>query len=55
MAHKTSRKLSHLCLGLLLCDLLVLDGLGELPSEGEVGDGHVVEDEVELLGPVDDR
>lgn len=32
--------------------LLVLDGLRELVAEGEVGDGHVVHDEVELLGAV---
>ena len=29
--------------------LLELDGLGELPAEGEVGDGDVVEDDAELL------
>lgn len=32
--------------------LLVLDGLGELVSEGKVGDRHVVHDEVELLRAV---
>jgi len=32
--------------------LLVLDGLGELVAEREVGDGDVVHDEVELLRPV---
>ena len=35
-----------------LSHLLVLDGLGELVAKGEVGDGHVVHDEVELLGAV---
>ena len=29
--------------------LFELDGLGELPAEGEVGDGDVVEDDAELL------
>eukprot|EP00968_Pinguiococcus_pyrenoidosus_P024561 scaffold4847_cov265-Pinguiococcus_pyrenoidosus.AAC.5 len=38
-----------LALGLLLSDLLVLDGLRKLPAEGEVRDGHVVQDEVEVL------
>lgn len=33
-------------------NLLVLDSLGELVAEGEVGDGHIVHDEVELLRPV---
>lgn len=32
--------------------LLVLDSLGKLVPEGEVGDGHVVHDEVELLRAV---
>lgn len=32
--------------------LLVLDSLGELVAEGEVGDGDVVHDEVELLRAV---
>ena len=30
--------------------LFKLNGLGELPPEGEVGDGDVVEDDAELLG-----
>ncbi len=36
-------------LGTLLRDLLVLNGLGKVRGEGQVGDGHVVEEEVELL------
>ena len=36
---------SHLCFPYLF----ELDGLGELPAEGEVGDGDVVEDDAELL------
>ena len=35
-------------LGVLLGDLLLLDGLGELLAEGHVGDGHVLERDVEL-------
>ena len=35
----------HLCFPYLF----ELDGLGELPAEGEVGDGDVVEDDAELL------
>ncbi|KAI3491159.1 hypothetical protein L1887_44557 [Cichorium endivia] len=34
----------------LLCDLLRLDGVGEFGREGDVGDGDVIEDEVEALG-----
>lgn len=37
-------------LSILLRDLLLLDGLGELLSEGHVGDGYVLELDVELLG-----
>lgn len=36
-------------LSLLLCDLLVLNSLGELRSESEVSDGNVIEDNVEVL------
>ncbi|KUI62671.1 hypothetical protein VP1G_11385 [Cytospora mali] len=35
-------------LGVLLRNLLLLDGLGELLAEGHVGDGHVLERDVEL-------
>ena len=41
-------------LGILLCDLLLLDGLGELLAEGHVGDGHILERDVELLGALDE-
>mmetsp|Transcript_43946 Transcript_43946/g.138123 ORF Transcript_43946/g.138123 Transcript_43946/m.138123 type:complete len:329 (+) Transcript_43946:195-1181(+) len=44
-----------LALGVLLSHLLVLNGLGELPAEGQVRDGHVVEDEVEILGALRER
>ena len=37
-------------LGVLLGDLLLLDGLGELLAEGHVGDGDVLEGNVELGG-----
>lgn len=37
-------------LGVLLGDLLLLDGLGELVAEGHVGDGDVLEGDVELGG-----
>lgn len=37
-------------LGVLLGDLLLLDGLGELLAEGHVGDGDVLESDVELAG-----
>lgn len=37
-------------LGLLLGNLLLLDGLGELLAKGHVGDGHVLEGDVELVG-----
>ena len=37
-------------LGLLLRNLLQLDGQREFSSEGQVGDGDVVEDETELFG-----
>mmetsp|Transcript_601 Transcript_601/g.2389 ORF Transcript_601/g.2389 Transcript_601/m.2389 type:complete len:222 (-) Transcript_601:395-1060(-) len=39
-------------LGLLLCDLLLLDRLGELDSELEVGDRDVLDDQVEVPGPL---
>jgi hypothetical protein len=37
-------------LSLLLGDLLVLDGAGKLGAKGQVRDGNVVQDDVELLG-----
>ena len=37
-------------LGVLLGDLLLLDSLGELATEGHVGDGDVLESDVELCG-----
>ena len=37
-------------LGVLLGDLLLLDGLGELAAKGHVGDGDVLEGDVELGG-----
>ena len=41
-------------LGILLRNLLLLDGLGELLSEGHVGDGNVLERNVELGGALDE-
>jgi hypothetical protein len=35
-------------LGRLLCNLLCLDSLREIPPEGQMGDGDVLEHEVEL-------
>ena len=35
-----------------MTDLFELDGLRELPAEGEVSDGDVVEDDAELLRPL---
>lgn len=40
-------------LGILLGDLLLLDGLGELLTKGHVGDGDVLEGDVELGGALD--
>jgi hypothetical protein len=40
-------------LGLLLCNLLLLDGLCELLAEGHVGDGDVLEGNVELAGALE--
>jgi hypothetical protein len=40
-------------LGLLLGDLLLLDGLGELLAERHVRDGHVLEGDVELAGALE--
>lgn len=37
-------------LGILLGNLLLLDGLGELASKGHVGNGHILEGNVELCG-----
>ena len=37
-------------LGILLGNLLLLDGLGELAAKGHVGNGHVLEGNVELGG-----
>jgi hypothetical protein len=34
---------------ILLCNLLLLDGTGELAAERHVGDGHVLEGDVEFL------
>lgn len=40
-------------LGVLLGDLLLLDGFGELLSEGHVGDGDVLQGDVELGGTLE--
>jgi hypothetical protein len=42
-------ELSALCL--LLCHLLGLDGRGVLLAEGEIRDGDIVQDDVEVLRP----
>lgn len=39
-------------LGFLLRDLLGLDGGGVLPAEAELGNGDVVQDDVEISGAV---
>ena len=40
-------------LGVLLGNLLLLDGAGELLSEGHVGDGDVLKSDVELLSTLE--
>eukprot|EP00128_Syssomonas_multiformis_P016046 Colp12_sorted_trinity150504_noHs@1748 len=40
-------------LSLLLGNLLLLDGLSELTTEGEVGNGHIIKSNVELVGTTD--
>jgi hypothetical protein len=40
-------------LGLLLCNLLLLDGLGKLLAKRHVRDGHVFESNVELVGTLE--
>lgn len=45
----------ELCsLGLLLGDLLVFNGLGKLSSEGKVGDGDIIEDDMEVLESIEE-
>lgn len=41
-------------LGILLGDLLLLDGAGELLSEGHVGDGDILQGDVELAGTLEE-
>jgi hypothetical protein len=41
-------------LGVLLGDLLLLDGFGEFLAEGHVRDGDVLEGDVELLGALEE-
>lgn len=41
-------------LGVLLGNLLLLDGLGELLTEGHVGDGDILKSNVELTGSLDE-
>jgi len=45
----------RLSLGFLLRDLFLLDGVGELLAEDEVGDRDVVEDEIESGGALRER
>ena len=35
--------------GLLLCDLLLFDGLGELGAEVQVSNGYIIKDDIEVL------
>ena len=44
---------NELCtLGVLLGDLLGLDGVGVLTAKGQLGDGHIVQHDVEVVCPL---
>ena len=49
------RLLHHILgtLGLLLGDLLGFDGVGELASEGQIDNGHIIDDDSELATALD--